>query len=344
MKQLDVSLQSRRGDFDLQLSFCLHGSRTLVILGPSGCGKTTLLRHIAGLQRPQRGLIRNDDQVLTDCERGVHLPPQIRGIGYVFQDYALFEHMTVRQNLCFGIRDPQRKPEVDAWLDKLELGHFQNDYPGHLSGGQRQRVALARALVTQPRLLLLDEPFSAIDHSLRERIREDIGDLLRDVGIPALLVTHDINDARVMADDIMVMGQGRVLQYGSAAEVQDRPASVAVARTLGWKNLCEVAAIENTPMYGRITDILGTQMNEKILAMPAWHLQLVTAGDGGIRARLLQIIDKGAIRELRCRCHDDLELHVEIPWDRPLPATGETVWIGCSPQHVRLLDAQANTL
>jgi iron(III) transport system ATP-binding protein len=209
----------------------------LCLLGPSGDGKTTLLRLIAGLEPLQHGRITLDGRVLA--EPGAEMPPEARNIGFVFQDYALFPHLDVEDNVAFGLR---RVPRGDrAWrvreaLARVGLEAFASAWPHQLSGGQQQRVALARALAPRPDLLLLDEAFASLDARLREQVRDDTLHVLQQAGIPALIVTHDAEEAMFMADRIALMREGRVVQLGTPEELYLRPATPFVATFLGEVN------------------------------------------------------------------------------------------------------------
>ena len=192
-------------------------SQRIVIVGPSGAGKSLTLKAIAGLLRPDFGHIRIDDHVLFDASQGVDLAPQKRELAYVFQDYALFPHLSVRQNIAFplvrGWCNPRRHHahrQVDYWLDAFQLGQVADQYPHELSGGQKQRTALARALVTQPRALLLDEPFAALDPVLRARMRTELKELQHRLQVPMVLITHDPEDAAVFGDHVLDLRDGRL--------------------------------------------------------------------------------------------------------------------------------------
>jgi molybdate transport system ATP-binding protein len=218
------------------LDLPLDPPRVTVLFGPSGCGKTTVLRCLAGLERPDEGEIRFGGERWFEASAGVSLPAQRRGIGFVFQDYALFPHLDVTANVGFGLAGlpaGEQRRRVAAMLDRLELGGLAGRRPRELSGGQQQRVALARALVREPRLLLLDEPLSALDAVLRDVLRDELRRLLLQAGIPAVVVTHDRNEALVLGDDLVVMDEGRVLQSGPVIEVFNRPASAEVAGIVG---------------------------------------------------------------------------------------------------------------
>jgi sulfate/thiosulfate transport system ATP-binding protein len=213
-------------DFDVP-----SGSLT-ALLGPSGSGKSTLLRTIAGLDRPDTGTITINDRDVTD------IPPQRRGIGFVFQHYAAFKHLTVRDNVAFGLKIRKRpksevKAKVDNLLEVVGLSGFQTRYPNQLSGGQRQRMALARALAVDPEVLLLDEPFGALDAKVREDLRTWLRRLHDEVHVTTVLVTHDQSEALDVADRIAVLNKGRIEQVGSPTDVYDTPANEFVMSFLG---------------------------------------------------------------------------------------------------------------
>lgn len=194
---------------------CLTRAKRLAIVGASGSGKSLTLKMLAGLIKPDRGHIRIGGTVYADMARKLWLPPQRRQAGLVFQDYALFPHLTVAQNIAFGLQgglfSPPHRLSVKMaaeWLDKMQLGHIAAHYPNRISGGQRQRTALARACAVRPKWLLLDEPFSALDADLRAQMREQTAALQRELDIPMLLITHDHSDADVLADEVAEMGVG----------------------------------------------------------------------------------------------------------------------------------------
>lgn len=191
------------------------------LLGPSGCGKTTALRAIAGFECVDRGTVSIDGEVV--CREGFCLPAEKRSIGFVFQEYALFPHLTVRENIEFGLSSLSRAEKdqrVTFWLQKLGLGESEKSYPHELSGGQRQRVALARALAPRPKLLLLDEPFSSLDRSLREELELEVRDLLKQEGITALWVTHNDQEALAVGDQIGMMENGSLKRSGSLEQMR----------------------------------------------------------------------------------------------------------------------------
>ncbi len=211
-----------------------------VLFGPSGCGKTTTLRCLAGLERPEEGRIRFGDATWFDAPGRISLTPQQRGIGYLFQEYALFPHMTVADNVGYGLSDvprSERNRRVAEMLAVFGLSGLERRYPNEVSGGQQQRIALARVLVRRPRLLLLDEPLSALDDQTRERLRLELRRTLGEFGIPIIVVTHDRLEAMALADHLIVLDQGRIRQQGSVVEVFNRPADLDVARIVGMETV-----------------------------------------------------------------------------------------------------------
>jgi iron(III) transport system ATP-binding protein len=218
------------------VSLALPRGKLGVLIGPSGCGKTSLLRAVAGLERLDRGRLAIDGEVLADAADGRHVAPEARRIGMVFQDYALFPHLSVEANVAFGIRHldaAARRARTQEVLDLVGLGHAARRAPHQLSGGQQQRIALARALAPAPRLLLLDEPFSSLDVDLRERLAHELRAILQLSGTTALLVTHDQLEAFAVGDLIGVMHQGRLEQWDDAYTLYHRPATRFVADFIG---------------------------------------------------------------------------------------------------------------
>jgi molybdate transport system ATP-binding protein len=224
---LSVELGIPLRSFRLELSLVVAGE-TLALVGPSGAGKSTVLRAIAGLVRPQSGRVVLDDDVWFDAARRVNLAPEDRSVGLVFQNYALFPHLSVQRNVEFG-----GKERAADLMERLGIAHLAAARPQQLSGGERQRVALARALAREPKVLLLDEPLSALDPHTRDGVREELAGHLIEFGLPTVLVTHDATDAIGLADRIGVVRDGRIVQLGTAAELQASPADAFVARVFG---------------------------------------------------------------------------------------------------------------
>ncbi len=217
------------------VTLTVASGESMVLLGPSGCGKTTLLRSIAGLERIDSGSIAIDDEIVSGPGR--HVRPEHRHIGMVFQDWALFPHLTVADNVAFGLNKAERDTaRVAETLELVGLAGLGDRRPATLSGGQQQRVALARALAPQPRALLLDEPFSNLDTGLRVRVRNEVNALLRSLGITAVYVTHDQEEAFALGDRIAVMMAGSVVQVGTPFEIYERPVAAAISDFVGETN------------------------------------------------------------------------------------------------------------
>ena len=227
MAELGFDLAVPLRSFELALALALE-RETLALVGPSGAGKTTVLRAIAGLVRPARGRIVLGGETLFDAELGVDLPPERRRVGLVFQEYALFPHLSVERNVAFGGRE--RTAEL---LERFRIAHLAKARPGELSGGERQRVALARALARDPAVLLLDEPMAALDAHTRAAVRAELQELLRELALPTILVTHDFEDAAALADRVGVIADGTMLQLGTPDELVAAPSDAFVAGFTG---------------------------------------------------------------------------------------------------------------
>ncbi|MBP7000556.1 ABC transporter ATP-binding protein [Amaricoccus sp.] len=211
------------------VSLELEAGEVVCLLGPSGCGKSTLLKIAAGVERQRAGTVALDGRIVSDAAR--HLPPEARGVGLVFQDFALFPHLRVLDNVAFGLRGPrpERERRALALIDRVGLAGHAAKYPHQLSGGEQQRVALARALAPQPRILLMDEPFSGLDDRLRDEVRDETLDLLKEEGAAVLMVTHEPEEAMRMADRIALMRAGRIVQQAPPFEIYNAPADKAAA-------------------------------------------------------------------------------------------------------------------
>ena len=237
---LDVKITKRFDGFTLCTEFTA-GNTTAAILGASGCGKSMTLRCIAGIVRPDSGRIVLDGRVLFDSEQGIDLPPQQRNVGLLFQNYALFPNMTVEQNILCALKkekDPAaRKAACAEALRAMRLEELAHRLPSELSGGQQQRAALARILAGKPRILMLDEPFSALDSYLREEVEGEVGSLLASFAGTALLVTHNRDEAYRLCKEMIVLNEGQVLRTGSTKAVFADPQSIAAARLTGCKNI-----------------------------------------------------------------------------------------------------------
>ncbi len=225
----------------------------LALVGPSGSGKSTILRAIAGLLRARDGHITCNGATWFDTTGRIALSPQRRRIGYVFQHYALFPHLSALANVMealIGLPRPERVRRAQDLLARVHLAGLERRLPAELSGGQQQRVAVARALAREPNVLLLDEPFSAVDRSTRERLYRELAALRRELAMPVILVTHDLDEALMLADRMCVLSQGRTLQAGPPFEVMTRPNSVQVAQLVGLKNIFRAGIVEHVPGRG----------------------------------------------------------------------------------------------
>jgi thiamine transport system ATP-binding protein len=275
-----------------EASFAVGEGEFLALVGPSGCGKTTILRLIAGFERPDSG------EILFDGKSVLGLPPEARRVGMVFQNYALFPHMTVAENIAYGLRGRRRtdhRKRVEELLRLVGLEGLEQRSPGELSAGQRQRAALARALAPEPRLLLLDEPLSALDAKLRERLRLEIRRLQRELRVTTIYVTHDQEEALAISDLVAVMSSGRIEQVGSPWEVYNRPGTEFVASFIGRGNLLE----------GVVTEVSARGIEVRL--MPQGPEIVVSAGAGESSRYLAGQAAKLLIRPERIRLDGSLE-------------------------------------
>src|SRR5215218_7469888 len=239
------------------VSFAVPAGEIVVLLGPSGCGKTTTLRCVAGLEHPTSGEISIAGRLVSSPGRGILVPPRLRELGMVFQSYAVWPHMTVRQNVSYPLRHrrvarAEAKRKVDAVLELVGLSEYAERPVVALSGGQMQRVALARSIVYRPQLLLLDEPLSNLDAKLRLRLRDDLRIILKQTGMTALYVTHDQAEAVVLGDRIGVMRDGKLLQMDTPDAIYNRPADLFVANFTGATNLLAGRVIARTAEFGTV--------------------------------------------------------------------------------------------
>ena len=240
---------AQRAPIPLDARFDCGPGELLALVGPSGSGKTTLLRAIAGLHRPAQGTIECGETFL-DTARRVDRPPQARRVGFVFQQYALFPHMTALGNVAAALPPMSRTVRARRaaeLLERVHLAGLEERYPAALSGGQQQRVAVARALAREPRVLLLDEPFSAVDRVTRQKLYRELAELRRSLAMPVVLVTHDLDEAAALADRLCIVHRGRTLQIGTADEVMLRPADALVARLVDQRNVGQATVVAGSP-------------------------------------------------------------------------------------------------
>jgi molybdate transport system ATP-binding protein len=260
---------SQPGPIPLAADFACAPGEILALVGPSGSGKSTILRSIAGLYRPAAGRVAVDGETWLDTGARRDLPAHRRAVGMVFQSYALFPHLTALGNLAAAMNHlapADRAPRARDLLALVHLAGLEDRRPAELSGGQQQRVAVARALAREPRVLLLDEPFSAVDRSTRQRLYREITELRRVLNMPVVLVTHDLDEAAMLADRMAVLHRGRTLQTGTPVEVTTRPVSAEVARLVDLRNVFEATALDGAPLR---LDWSGRALDTAAPARPA---------------------------------------------------------------------------
>ncbi|HLU62368.1 MAG TPA: ABC transporter ATP-binding protein [Gammaproteobacteria bacterium] len=335
----DLALRYEAGPLVVEgLSLRLEAGEIGCLLGPSGCGKTSVLRAIAGFESPCAGEIRLGGECVAAAQR--HVPPERRGVRVVFQDFALFPHLTVLENVAFGLRQLARGARHAAALEMLavvRLPDLADRYPHELSGGQQQRVALARALVTRPRLILLDEPFSSLDTELREELAVEVRDILRSQGATALFVTHDQHESFALADRIGVMHSGHMVQWDTAYNLYHRPVSRFVADFVGQG----VFISGRMAADGRVQTALGTPRSraEHVLP-PGTEVDVllrpddVVHDDGApMKAVVVKKVFRGATILYTLRLPDGTEILSLVPshHDHPL---GEAIGVRLDAEHV----------
>jgi putative spermidine/putrescine transport system ATP-binding protein len=319
------------------VSLTVADGETLGVVGPSGCGKTTTLRTVAGFETPSSGRVRFGTEDVT------HVPPEKRHVGLVFQSYALFDNMTVRQNVEFGPRmhdidREERRQRADRLLELLGIGGMDERDPTTLSGGQQQRVGLARALAIEPEILLLDEPMTGLDAKLKRRLRQEVGDLLDDLDVTALYVTHDQGEAMEMCDRVAVMNGGRLEQIGTPREVYRAPANEFVADFIGTSNFltgevregtidlgfAEVATNGATPRPGEETTVTVRPEGFSL-------------GEGPIDARIVDRAYLGETVRVRAELPNGQEVTLSLDEDAPEP--GEETTLALDDSWVHVLEA-----
>lgn len=239
------------------VSFDVQDGEVVGLLGPSGCGKTTILRSISGLEDIDDGEILIDGKVMSSPRKGINIPPEKRRLGFVFQSYALWPHMTVKANLAYalkGLAKEEKEKRIMKSLELVSLAEVADRYPAQLSGGQQQRVALARSLCYQPSVILLDEPMSNLDLRERERVRGELRKLLEEIGITSVFVTHDQEEAFVVSDRVVLLNHGKIVQHGSPNELYSEPADLFAAQFIGRANIlkAEVISVDGKERTARL--------------------------------------------------------------------------------------------
>jgi sulfate transport system ATP-binding protein len=335
-------LSKRYGNFQAvdDISFEVPSGQLVALLGPSGSGKSTILRIIAGLETAESGTVE-----LTG-EDATAVPIQRRGVGFVFQHYALFRHMTVRDNIAFGLK-VRRLPRaevrmrVDELLELVQLGGYASRYPSQLSGGQRQRVALARALAPRPKVLLLDEPFGALDAKVREELRTWLRRLHDEVHVTSLFVTHDQQEAFEVADQVVVLNRGRIEQMGPPQELYENPATPFVTRFLGNVNVLSMA-----DSVGRGAPRTGEDDAPASIYVRPHDLDLTHARNGAPAwpCRVVRVIPLGALVRLDVALPDGSDVRVELSRERYAalePGVGESLYL--SPRARKVFHERTQT-
>lgn len=317
-------------------SLTVGTGEVVCLVGPSGCGKSSVLRLAAGLEALQRGRILIDGEAAAE-NQGVNLPPEARRIGLVFQDYALFPHLSVIENVCFGLgrrSGAEDRRRATALLDRLGLAGYAERYPHALSGGEQQRVALARALAPNPRIMLLDEPFSGLDIQLRDRVRDEALALLKEAGSPVLLVTHDPQEAMRMADRVAVMREGSLVQVASPATIYGRPFNAFVAAFFGAVNRFAGAVTGGTveTPIGRFVCPPGTASAEVVVRCSGVTVLPATAAiAAGVQAQVVVSKSVGPFSVVDAQViGSEASVRAQIPGNTP-PAPGEHVQLSTDP-------------
>lgn len=352
--QLQKKVRRESGDFDLDVSFALP-ARITILFGASGAGKTTLLDCIAGLRTPDTGRIAVGQQVLFDSRQEVNLPPQSRRLGYVFQDLALFPHLTVEENVCYGLNKTNatdREQRVSETLRAFSLLDLRDRRPSQISGGERQRVALARALVTRPAVLLLDEPLSALDLPVKMKIADDLRRSIQDLAIPVLYVTHNRDEVFMLGEKLLVLEQGRIIAEGTPHGVLSAPRGETVAQLAGFENIfdAQVTSIHEPrgTMICRVgssrfesaqveleTPLVRAEVGSKLrVGISAGDILLATSAPVGLSARnalpgrLLSLSARDAIVTAVVDCGIELSVHLTLSARDSLSlAPGRQVWV-----------------
>lgn len=248
---LKVDIRKKLGNFTLNIKFEIE-KETLSLLGPSGCGKSMTLKSIAGIEKPDEGHIILNDRILFDSEKKINLPPQERKVGLLFQSYALFPNMTLYENIKIAIRkDNKNHSDIKEIINSFSLKGLEKNYPHQLSGGQQQRVALARMIINEPEILMLDEPFSALDEHLRWKMEEELIDLIEKQNIPIIFVSHNKNEVYRIADTVAIMKNGNIVEQNTKENIFNNPISIHTANLIGYKNISTLEFIDENNIYAK---------------------------------------------------------------------------------------------
>lgn len=330
------------------LHLTIQKGEIVTLLGPSGCGKTTILRMIAGFEQPTVGTIDIDGKTVYDDKTFV--PPEKRGVGMVFQDYALFPHLTIEKNIAFGLNKwgrGDKRRRVKEVLDLVGLTDYAKRYPNELSGGQQQRVALARALAPKPKVVLLDEPFSNLDASLREKMRHDITDILKKANTTAIIVTHDQKDAFAVSDRVVVMNEGVIQQVAHPRDLYRCPTNCFVAQFVGKTNLLQGKIAEDLKhidtKIGRICLAEKTEsLNDDVtISIRPEGCHLVEDNEGRYKGKVARVVYSGEYQELFVHLSEedtsDQHMLIYAPVERKIEI-GSLISFDIKPELVALVD------
>ena len=331
--------------FRLCVDFSLPSGIT-ILFGASGAGKTTMLDCLAGLETPDSGMVRSADSVLFDGAQGTNVPVHRRRIGYVFQDLALFPHLSAEENIAYGVNGRVRRP-IAAILDSFRISHLRNRRPAEISGGERQRVALARALVTDPCLLLLDEPLAALDAPTKSKIIEDLRAWNRSHGIPILYVTHSRDEVFALGERVLVLEKGRIVAQGTPHEVMTAPRAETIAQLAGFENILDAVVVsaheDRGTMTCRIADsrveletpLVRAETGSALrVGIRAGDILLAIAQPSGLSARnvvpgkILSLEQRDMIVAVRVDCGIEMEVHLTLAARDSLQLQpGRVVWL-----------------
>ena len=320
------------------ISFSIEEGQLTCLLGPSGCGKTTILRTISGFQAVTTGTITLDGKQLSSTQKSVL--PERRNVGMVFQDHALFPHLTIAQNIGFGLQKlsrSDREKKVTKMLSLISMPEYHDRYPHELSGGQSQRVALVRAIAPEPKLLLMDEPFSNLDTDLRESLGYEIRNLLKEFGITSIMVTHDQNDAFALGDKIGVMSKGELLQWDSSFNLYHAPHSRFVANFIGDGVLIKGRVTHENTVDTSFGEISGQPVNKLV---PNQQVDLLIRPDdvikdtkSKVRGKIIRKAFKGAQTLYTLQANNDDQLMSLLP-SHDNYEIGETIGLNIKPDHL----------
>ena len=343
---LSVAVRRRVGAFLLDVAFTTENPR-VVLFGPSGAGKSLTLQCVAGFITPDRGRIAVGDSVLFDSDRHVNVPPWKRRVGMVLQAYTLLPHLSVGDNVAYGLGPIWRGRErirAETLLAAVGLAGYADRMPAQLSGGQRQRVALAQALGSDPRLLALDEPFSAVDVPVRERLRRDLLGLLDAFRVPLIFVTHDFGEAYLLGQTIVILAAGRVIQVGPPAEVARRPRTATVARLVGATNILEGEIVQATSgsltlragsLVVRTSDADRTLHGRVAFCLRPEDVRIIPAAPGVPAARVTSVLPRNGPATVLLTSGD---LVLEASISEPPPPIGSTVGLAVADGAAQVLE------